>query len=101
MKRTLLTPAGYTTLREELIRYKHTERPKVIKDIEEALAHGDLSENSEFESAKERQSFIEGKIIELKSKLATAQIIDPATLSSDRVVFGATVHLLTPRPESS
>lgn len=94
MNRVLMTPSGFDKLRADLQRFKHVERPRVIKDIEEALAHGDLSENSEFESAKERQSFIEGKIMELEAKLASAEIIDPSTLKADRVVFGATVSLL-------
>lgn len=94
MSKVFMTPAGFLKLREDLHRYKHQERPRVIRDIEEAIAHGDLSENSEFESAKERQSFIEGRIRELEMKLASAEVIDPSKLSGDRVVFGATVYLL-------
>jgi transcription elongation factor GreA len=89
-----LTVHGAQLLRDELQRLKSVERPAVITAISEARAQGDLSENAEYESAKERQSFIEGRIAELESKLAAAQIIDPATLQADgRVVFGATVAL--------
>jgi len=89
-----LTVHGARLLKDELQRLKSVERPAVITAISEARAQGDLSENAEYESAKERQSFIEGRIAELESKLAAAQIIDPATLHADgRVVFGATVAL--------
>jgi len=89
-----LTVHGAQLLRDELQRLKQVERPAVITAISEARAQGDLSENAEYESAKERQSFIEGRIAELESKLAAAQIIDPSTLQADgRVVFGATVSL--------
>lgn len=89
-----LTVHGAQLLRGELQRLKQVDRPAVITSISEARAQGDLSENAEYESAKERQSFIEGRIAELESKLAAAQIIDPSTLQADgRVVFGATVSL--------
>ncbi|MDO4905112.1 MAG: transcription elongation factor GreA [Lautropia sp.] len=89
-----LTVHGAQKLKDELQKLKQVERPAVISAIAEARAQGDLSENAEYESAKERQSFIEGRIAELESKLAAAQIIDPATLDADgRVVFGATVEL--------
>ena len=89
-----LTVHGAQLLRDELQRLKQAERPAVITAIAEARAQGDLSENAEYESAKERQSFIEGRIAELESKLAAAQVIDPASLHDDgRVVFGATVSL--------
>ncbi|MGE0801791.1 MAG: transcription elongation factor GreA [Lautropia sp.] len=89
-----LTARGAQMLKDELHRLKHSDRPAVITAIAEARAQGDLSENAEYESAKERQSFIEGRIAELESKLAAAQIIDPATLNADgRIVFGATVAL--------
>ncbi len=89
-----LTVHGAQMLRDELQRLKQVERPAVINAISEARAQGDLSENAEYESAKERQSFIEGRIAELESKLAAAQIIDPSTVQADgRVVFGATVSL--------
>jgi len=81
-------------LRSELNQLKTVERPRVIQAIQEARSHGDLSENAEYDAAKERQSFIEGRIAELERKLANAQIIDPAQLDADgRCVFGATVEL--------
>lgn len=90
-----MTVTGAQKLRDELHRLKTVERPAVIAAIAEARAHGDLSENAEYEAAKERQSFIEGRIKELESKLANAQIIDPKHLDADgRVVFGATVVLV-------
>ncbi|MFQ5779924.1 MAG: transcription elongation factor GreA [Nitrospiria bacterium] len=90
-----MTQKGYEQLREELDRLKREERPKVIADIAEARAHGDLSENAEYAAAKERQSFIEGKIREVGNKLAHAQVIETRSLSNDKVVFGATVHLIS------
>ena len=88
-----MTPRGVKKLREELKRLREVERPKNVQDIEVARAHGDLSENAEYHAAKERQSFIEGRSREIDSILAQAEVIDPATLSGDRVVFGATVRL--------
>ena len=88
-----MTPRGIQSLREELKRLREIERPKNVRDIEEARAHGDLRENSEFHAAKERQGFIEGRSRELDGILALAEIIDPARLSGKRVVFGATVKL--------
>jgi transcription elongation factor GreA len=88
-----MTPRGVKKLREELKRLREVERPKNVLDIEVARAHGDISENAEFAAAKERQSFIEGRSREIDSILAQAEVIDPATLSGDRVVFGATVRL--------
>jgi len=89
-----ITKHGAELLKEELHRLKHVERPAVINSISEARAQGDLSENAEYDAAKEKQGFIEGRIKELESKLAAAQIIDPALLEVDgRVVFGATVEL--------
>jgi transcription elongation factor GreA len=94
MNKTPLTVRGAELLREELHRMKTVERPSVIAAIAEARSHGDLSENAEYDAAKERQGFVEGRIKELESKLANAQIIDPATLDADgRCVFGATVDL--------
>jgi transcription elongation factor GreA len=85
---------GAELMRAELHNLKTVERPSVIVAIQEARAHGDLSENAEYDAAKERQSFIEGRIVELESKLANSQIIDPAHLDADgRCVFGATVEL--------
>jgi len=89
-----LTLRGAELLKEELHRLKTVERPNVIAAIAEARSHGDLSENAEYDAAKERQGFIEGRIAEIEGKLANAQIIDPAALDADgRVVFGATVEL--------
>jgi transcription elongation factor GreA len=89
-----LTRRGAEKLKEELHRLKSVERHAVIQAISEARAQGDLSENAEYEAAKDKQGFIEGRILELESKLAAAQIIDPSTLDAGgRVVFGATVDL--------
>ncbi|HET9978313.1 MAG TPA: transcription elongation factor GreA [Burkholderiaceae bacterium] len=89
-----LTVRGAEKLKAELQRLKSVERHAVILAISEARAQGDLSENAEYDAAKDKQGFIEGRILELESKLAAAQIIDPATLDADgRVVFGATVEL--------
>ena len=89
-----LTLRGASKLKEELARLKTVERHAVIQAISEARAQGDLSENAEYEAAKDKQGFIEGRILEIESKLAAAQIIDPATLDAGgRVVFGSTVDL--------
>lgn len=94
MNKTPLTVAGAEKLREELHRLKTVDRPNVIAAIAEARSHGDLSENAEYDAAKERQGFIEGRIMEVEGKLAHAQIIDPTLLDADgRCVFGATVDL--------
>ena len=94
MNKVPLTVKGAELLRSELHQLKTVERPSVIAAIQEARSHGDLSENAEYDAAKERQSFIEGRIVEVESKLANAQIIDPAHLDADgRCVFGATVDL--------
>ena len=94
MNKIPLTARGAELLRRELHELKTVERPKVITAIQDARAHGDLSENAEYEAAKERQGFIEGRILELEGKLANAQIIDPKHLDADgRCVFGATVDL--------
>ena len=90
-----LTVLGAEQLKTELQRLKSIERPSVIAAIAEARSHGDLSENAEYDAAKERQGFVEGRIAEIESKLSNAQIIDPTTLDADgRIVFGATVKLL-------
>ena len=95
MTTTPLTVSGAELLRAELHRLKHEERPSVVNAIAEARAQGDLSENAEYDAAKERQGFIEGRIAELESKLGTAQIIDPKDLEQDgRVVFGTLVQVL-------
>ena len=89
-----ITVHGAQLLKEELQRLKHVERPAVINAISEARAQGDLSENAEYDAAKERQSFIEGRIAELEGKLSAAQIIDPTLLDAEgRVVFASTVTL--------
>lgn len=89
-----LTIRGAEKLKEELARLKNVERHAVIQAISEARAQGDLSENAEYEAAKDKQGFIEGRILEIEGKLAAAQIIDPATLNAEgRVVFGSTVDL--------
>jgi transcription elongation factor GreA len=89
-----LTRRGADQLRDELQRLKSVERPSVINSIAEARAQGDLSENAEYDAAKEKQGFIEGRIAEIESKLAAAQVIDPSALDAEgRVVFAATVEL--------
>ena len=89
-----LTRRGCEKLKDELARLRGVERHAVIQAISEARAQGDLSENAEYEAAKDKQGFIEGRILEIESKLAAAQIIDPSTLDAEgRVVFGATVDL--------
>ena len=93
MDRTPVTKEGYEALKKELQNLKRVERPQNIKAIEEARAHGDLSENAEFDAAKERQGFIEGRINELGYKLATADIILTENLPKDRAVFGSKVLL--------
>jgi transcription elongation factor GreA len=92
-ERIPMTPRGQALLREELRRLKE-ERPKISKDIEEARGHGDLSENAEYHAAKEQQSFIEGRINELKAKIALADIIDPSKIRQSKVAFGAKVKVL-------
>ena len=89
-----LTRRGAEKLKEELNRLKSVERHAVIQAISEARAQGDLSENAEYEAAKDKQGFIEGRILEIEGKLAAAQIIDPSTIDAEgRVVFGSTVDL--------
>ena len=91
MEKTPMTQEGHDALDAELKRLKTVERPSIIAAIAEARSHGDLSENAEYHAAKERQSFIEGRIAELEDKLARAQVIIPAQLSGANVKFGATV----------
>jgi transcription elongation factor GreA len=94
MTKVPVTVTGAEKMRAELQELKAVQRPGIINAIAEARAHGDLSENAEYAAAKERQSFIEGRIAELESKLANAQVIDPTLLDADgRCVFGATVDL--------
>jgi transcription elongation factor GreA len=94
LKRVPMTPTGYQKLQEELERLLKVERPNNIKDISEARAHGDLSENAEYHAAKEKQSFLEGRIQELKTKIALADVIDPSKISQDRIAFGAKVKVV-------
>jgi len=89
-----MTTQGYTSLEAELKNLKSVERPAVIKAIAVAREHGDLSENAEYHAARERQSFVEGRISELEDVLSKAEVIDPSTLSGDVVRFGATVMLV-------
>jgi transcription elongation factor GreA len=91
---TPITRKGYEALKAELDRLKKVERAKVIEAIAEARSHGDLSENAEYDAAKERQGFVESRINELESKLADARIVDTSGRTSDTVVFGATVLLI-------
>ncbi|MEJ2658480.1 MAG: transcription elongation factor GreA [Desulfobacterales bacterium] len=93
MEKVPITKEGYEALKKELEYIQKVERPKTIKAIEEARAHGDITENAEFEAAKDRQAFIEGKINELGYKLARADIIDPKKLPKDRAVFASSVLL--------
>ena len=94
MKRTPMTMRGAEALRAELKRLKSEDRPRVIAAIAEARAHGDLKENAEYHAAREQQGFIEGRINEIETKLANAEIIDPSKLTNTgRVVFGAVVEL--------
>ncbi len=88
-----MTRTGFERLQEELKHLIRVERPRVVEAIAEARSHGDLSENAEYDAAKDRQSFIEGRIQELNDKIARAQVIDPAQIDSDKIVFGATVTL--------
>jgi transcription elongation factor GreA len=88
-----MTQEGYQRLQEELKKLIRVDRPKVVQDIAEARGHGDLSENAEYDAAKDRQGFIEGRIKELNDKIARAQVINPAELDTDKVVFGATVTI--------
>jgi len=100
MNRTPMTVRGAQALREELARLKKQERPSIVQAIAEARAHGDLRENAEYHAAKERQGFIEGRISEIESALAFAQIIDPGSVNAGgRVVFGATVEIYNTETE--
>jgi transcription elongation factor GreA len=93
MEKNPITPEGHAKLREELNQLRSVERPKVIQMIAVAREHGDLSENAEYHAAREKQSFIEGRVKELEDKLARAEVIDPTKLAGDRVAFGATVKV--------
>ena len=89
-----MTAAGHAKLEQELHDLKHEERPAVIKAIAEAREHGDLSENAEYHAAREKQSFIEGRIQELEAVIAHAEVIDPKELSGEKVMFGASLKLV-------
>ena len=97
---TPITKKGYDALKAELDRLRKIERPKVIEAIAEARAHGDLSENAEYDAAKERQGFIESRISEIETKLADARIIEITGRSSETVVFGATVLVIEQESQS-
>jgi transcription elongation factor GreA len=88
-----MTPDGFQRLKDELKKLKETERPSIIKEIAAAREHGDLSENAEYHAAREKQSFIEGRIDVLEDRIARAEVIDPTKLSGARIAFGATVTL--------
>lgn len=92
-QRVPMTPGGFAALKEELARLKSVDRPENIRDIEEAIAHGDLSENAEYHAAKEKQAMIAGRMALLDDKIARAQIIDNVGETPDKVRFGATVTL--------
>jgi transcription elongation factor GreA len=94
MQKEPMTPEGQQKLKAELENLLKVQRPENVKAIAEARSHGDLSENAEYHAAKERQSFIEGRIQELQQKIAMAQVIDPSKISHDKVAFGATVTVL-------
>ena len=94
MEKMPITPEGLARLQEELRRLKSVERPNVIRALEEARTHGDLSENAEYHAARERQSFIEGRVAELEDKIRRAEVIDVSKLTGKAVKFGATVNLV-------
>jgi transcription elongation factor GreA len=94
VERIPMSQKGYLQLKKELERLEKTERPDVVKAIEVARAHGDLSENAEYHAAKERQSLIEGRILELKDKISRAEVIDCTKVGTERAVFGAVITLM-------
>ena len=94
-----ITQRGSEKLKEELQRLKHIERPAVVQAIAEARAQGDLSENAEYDAAKDKQGFIEGRIMDLQSKLARARVINVGVMNSDKIVFGATVTIYDGKKE--
>ena len=94
MDKVPMTTNSFNLLEEELKKLKSEDRPNVIKAIAEAREHGDLSENAEYHAAKEQQSFIEGRILELEDKLRRAEVIDTSSISSEKIVFGATINLI-------
>jgi transcription elongation factor GreA len=99
MEKNPITPEGHARLRDELHNLRAVERPKVIQMIATAREHGDLKENAEYHAARDRQSFIEGRVKELEDKLARAEVIDPSKLDGEKVAFGATVRLANTQTE--
>jgi transcription elongation factor GreA len=95
-ERVPMTRSGLIRLKQELKRLKAVERPKIVKEIAEARAHGDLSENAEYHAAKEKQSHVEGRILQVEHWIASAEVIDVSRHTGDRVIFGATVALSDP-----
>ena len=100
IERILMSVTGHKQLREELERLERVERPDIIKAIEVARAHGDLSENAEYHAAKERQGMVEGRILDLKDKLGRAEIIDCTKVATERVVFGTVITLFDLKTET-
>src|SRR5256885_16257162 len=99
MNKLPMTVEGFNRLHEQLKRLKSTERPAIIRAIAEARTHGDLAENAEYHAARERQSFVEGRLAELEDKIARAEVIDVSKLSGSVIKFGATVTLSDERSE--
>lgn len=99
MEKNPITPEGHVRLRDELHHLRSVERPAVIQAIATARDHGDLKENAEYHAARDKQSFIEGRIKELEDKLARAEVIDPSKMSGSRVAFGATVRVSNTQTE--
>ena len=99
MEKNPITPEGAARLREELQRLRGVERPAIVQAIAVAREHGDLSENAEYHAAREKQSFIEGRIKQIENNLARAEIIDPSKMTGDRVAFGAIVKLSNTKTE--
>src|ERR1700687_4619745 len=99
MEKNPITPEGYARLRDELNNLRSVERPRVIQMIATAREHGDLKENAEYHAARDKQSFIEGRVKDLENKLALAEVIDPSKLAGARVAFGATVKLSNTQTE--
>lgn len=99
MQKFPMTASGLQRLEEELRNLKSVERPAIIRAIAEARSHGDLSENAEYHAARERQSFIEGRVLELEEIVSAAEVIDPSTLSGDQIKFGAHIKLVDEETE--
>ena len=99
MEKVPMTTNSYSILEEELKKLKSEDRPNVIKAIAEAREHGDLSENAEYHAAKEQQSFIEGRILELEYKVTRAEVIDTSSIKSNKILFGATINLIDEKTE--